>query len=221
MFLVSLSSVLSLCLCLPLSMALTKTTKAAIGILPAMRRTLLQLQVGGARRAMGGGRGGGGDPSEDWPVKVRIGGRQVVGYGSNGEENYLDDVHYPFPAIRFKEDKGDVAGLREKEKGDWKQLTLADKKALYRASFAQTLAETEAATGEWKGILGTAMILVSCGILCHMFAHAVLPYDIPASLEDEEKMRAGVQFMIDARVQPIEGFTSSYDYEKEDWKWNL
>jgi hypothetical protein len=26
---------------------------------------------------------------------------QIVGYGYNGEENYIDDVHAPFPAIRF------------------------------------------------------------------------------------------------------------------------
>ena len=28
---------------------------------------------------------------------------QVVGYGMNGEENYIDDVHAPFPAIRYIE----------------------------------------------------------------------------------------------------------------------
>ncbi len=46
---------------------------------------------------------------EDWPVKLQIGKREVVGFGSNGEEVYFDDVHYPFPAIRFKEDTGEIA----------------------------------------------------------------------------------------------------------------
>ncbi len=42
---------------------------------------------------------------------------------------------------RFQEDNAEVLKLREKEKGDWKKLTLAEKKVLYRASFCQTIAE--------------------------------------------------------------------------------
>ena len=42
------------------------------------------------------------------PIKVDIGSREVVGFGINGEENYMDDVHYPFPAIRFQENKGPI-----------------------------------------------------------------------------------------------------------------
>ena len=46
--------------------------------------------------------GGHGDGPQ--PIKVQIGTREVVGYGNNGEESYMDDLHYPFPAIRFQED---------------------------------------------------------------------------------------------------------------------
>jgi len=45
---------------------------------------------------------------DDWPIKLQIGKREVVGFGNNGEENYIDDVHFPFPAIRFKEDTGEI-----------------------------------------------------------------------------------------------------------------
>ena len=51
--------------------------------------------------------------------------------------------------------------LREKEKGDWKKLTLIEKKQLYRASFAQTLVEIEAPTGEWKSAVGIASFVVA------------------------------------------------------------
>merc|ERR1712241_500098 len=70
--------------------------------------------------------GGGGIP-DDLPIKVDIGKREVVGYGVNGEESYMDDISFPFPAIRFKEDSAEIAMLREKEKGDWKKLTLEEK----------------------------------------------------------------------------------------------
>ena len=48
------------------------------------------------------------------PIKVDIGKREIVGYGQSGEETYFDDMASPFPAIRFKEDVGEVAvSLRE------------------------------------------------------------------------------------------------------------
>ena len=50
--------------------------------------------------------GGHGDGPQ--PIKVEIGTREVVGFGNNGEENYMDDIHYPFPAIRFQEDSGAI-----------------------------------------------------------------------------------------------------------------
>merc|ERR1711955_144888 len=101
--------------------------------------------------------------------KVDIGTREIVGYGANGEVTYIDSVMAPFPAIRFKEDKGEIAALRTKEQGDWKKLTVEEKKALYRASFCQTLAEVEAPTGEWKGILGGVLMLTSLGVWIYLW----------------------------------------------------
>jgi cytochrome c oxidase subunit 4 len=54
--------------------------------------------------------------------------------------------------------------LREKEKGDWRKLTLEEKKALYRASFCLTFSEINAPTGEWKSIIGLACLFMSIGI---------------------------------------------------------
>lgn len=124
------------------------------------------------------------------PVKVVIGKREVVGFGMNGQPNYLDRVDFPMPAIRYKEVtpeiqviveharseafcvwlttlSNSVQVLREKEKGDWRKLTIEEKKALYRASFCQTFAEIKAPTGEWKAILGYSLIGVS--LACWIF----------------------------------------------------
>jgi cytochrome c oxidase subunit 4 len=60
--------------------------------------------------------------------------------------------------------------LREKEKGDWKKLSIEDKKALYRASFCQTYAEMKAPTGEWKGILGVTLIAISSAFWIYILA---------------------------------------------------
>ena len=62
--------------------------------------------------------------------------------------------------------------LREKEKGDWKKLSIQEKKALYRASFCQTFAEIQAPTGEWKSIIGMTLIGMSAGIWLYIYFKA-------------------------------------------------
>ena len=67
-----------------------------------------------------------------------IGNREVVGYGYNGMETYADTFQAPFPAIRFKEETPEIAKIIAKEKGDWKKMTLEEKKALYEKLFERS-----------------------------------------------------------------------------------
>ena len=98
----------------------------------------------------------------------KIGNREVVGYGYNGQPNYADRLDFPLPAIRFKPTTPDIQVLREKEKGDWKKLSLEEKKTLYRASFCQTFSEMKAPTGEWKAIVGFILALSSISIWIYL-----------------------------------------------------
>ena len=41
---------------------------------------------------------------------------------------YFDLEDTPFPAIRFGKNSPEIMALREKEKGDWKELTLEERK---------------------------------------------------------------------------------------------
>lgn len=41
-------------------------------------------------------------------VKTLIGKREIVGYGFNGEPNYVDRVDFPLPAIRWREANADI-----------------------------------------------------------------------------------------------------------------
>lgn len=103
----------------------------------------------------------------------KIGSREVVGHGWNGQASYVDRVDYPMPAVRFRENTPEIKALREKEKADWKKLSVEEKKALYRASFCQTFSEMKAPSGEWKKHLGITFIMISLGIwgsiLMHLF----------------------------------------------------
>jgi cytochrome c oxidase subunit 4 len=152
------------------------------------------------------------------PIKVKIGKREVVGFGANGEENYIDHVHYPFPAIRFKEDSGEILKLREKEKGDWKKMTVEEKKMLYRASFCSTISEFTAPSGEFKGLVGLALVGVTVGIWWYMWLKYYVYDPLPRTITDEEYQKATIQRMIDMEASPISGIGSKYDYEKNEWK---
>ena len=55
----------------------------------------------------------------------RIGNREIVGYGLKGKPEYFDTVMFPCPSIRWEADTPEIAELRKKEKGDWKQLSVA------------------------------------------------------------------------------------------------
>ena len=120
----------------------------------------------------------GGDPSDIHPPfldhggekcyyphrDVNIGKREIVGFGINGKRIYQDDVHVPFPAIRFKE-RNDLK-LLEKEKGDWKKLTIEEKKELYRQSYGSTFAEINAPIHHQGASLGQgiwATVLICYG----------------------------------------------------------
>merc|ERR1712080_397823 len=138
--------------------------------------------------------------------------------GTNGEVTYIDDTMNPFPAIRFQEDTGAIAALRTKEKGDWKKLTLEEKKALYRASFCQTLVECEAPSGEWKNVLAGTLFLCSVCALLMVWIEKNCFDETPVTITDEAHQKAQIDRMIALRINPVEGLGSKYDYEKGKWK---
>ncbi len=152
------------------------------------------------------------------PIKVDIGNREVVGHGITGDEVYIDDLHYPFPAIRFKEENAEIAPIRQKEKGDWTKLTLEEKKALYRFSYCQTLSEMRAPTGDWKYVWGVTLMLVSMGLWGFIWLKAFIYPPMPESISKEENVKWAIRKMIIMRVNPIEGFTKDYDYDKMEFK---
>ncbi|XP_047520373.1 cytochrome c oxidase subunit 4 isoform 1, mitochondrial-like isoform X1 [Pieris napi] len=147
----------------------------------------------------------------------RIGNRDWVGHGVNGMANYKDDAHFPFPAVRFKENTRDICALREKEKGDWRLLCCEEKKALYRASFCQTFSEFQHPTGQWKFCVGWALFLTSFTFWMVMFSHYYVWEPLPSSFS-KESQKAQLRRMLELRVAPIDGLSSRWDYDNDRWK---
>jgi len=149
--------------------------------------------------------------------RSKIGKREVVGFGATGEYSYFDAPDLPMPAIRFREEDSEIGKLREKEKGDWKQLSIEDKKKLYRFSFCRTYAEMQAPTGEWKSITAGVLAVVASAfwlyVLLKKYVYGPMPES--TSLEWRKKQR---DWMVMWKVNPIEGISSKYDYENNKWK---
>jgi len=171
-----------------------------------------------ARSGYGGGGVPGGGELQELPIQCEIGTREVVGFGLKGESMYHETLHAPFPAIRFKEENEAIAAIRQKEIGDWKKMTLHEKKELYRFSFCQTIVEYKAPTGEWKKVFGIAMFFISLGIWGVVWLKMFVYAPQPKTISDVEHQKAQIKRMIDMRVNPIDGFASRYDYENNKWK---
>ena len=148
---------------------------------------------------------------------AKVGQREWVGYGYNGKPNYQDRCDFPMPAVRFRAETPDVKVLREKEKGDWRKLTVEEKKALYRSSFCQTFAEFQAPTGEWKGVIGWGLALASVAFWIYFGMKLFVYYDLPETFS-EERQKAQLKRMLDMKVNPVDGLASKWDYENNRWK---
>jgi len=157
------------------------------------------------------------DPKLRDELYPKMGNRDIVGFGVNGLPIYFDRIGVPFPSIRFKTNSADVLQLREKEKGDWRKLSLEEKKALYRASFRMTLTEVSAPDGEWKLVLGaTAAVLGACALMFWAMKYYLSP-PLPMTCTPEWREES-FKRSINMRQNPISGYPAQYDYENNKWK---
>jgi len=148
----------------------------------------------------------------------KIGNRDIVGYGRNGTYSYIDCMMYPYPAVRWEQNTGNTEALMKKAQGDWKNLTVDEKKSIYRHSFCQTFAELKAPTGEWKIVacIVITMLTASCWFYLYM-RNFVLDAMLPATITRDHAQKAMAK-MISQRQGLVSGISSKWDYEKEDWK---
>ncbi len=61
-------------------------------------------------------------------VYPRIGDREIVGFGRNGEPQYYDAPDSPLPSIRWKADTAEIKAIRDKANGDWSKLSIDEKR---------------------------------------------------------------------------------------------
>nr|P80971.2 RecName: Full=Cytochrome c oxidase subunit 4 isoform 2, mitochondrial; AltName: Full=Cytochrome c oxidase subunit IV isoform 2; Short=COX IV-2; Flags: Precursor [Thunnus obesus]AAF79934.1 cytochrome c oxidase subunit IV isoform 2 precursor [Thunnus obesus] len=131
---------------------------------------------------------------------------------------YWDRLDTPLPDRPYKEDLTAAdKSLKQKEKGPWGQLSKEEKIALYRLMFCQTYSEMKQPSSEWKTVFGGIFIFLGfTGLVVWWQALYVYP-PRPRTFDDEWKAKQ-LKRMLDMRVNPIEGFSAKWDYEKGQWK---
>ncbi|XP_003742443.1 cytochrome c oxidase subunit 4 isoform 1, mitochondrial [Galendromus occidentalis] len=149
--------------------------------------------------------------------RAQIGKREVVGHGLNGTYSYLDRADCPYPAIRWEEPGSHIDALLQKQKGDWKNLSLEEKKALYRHSFRQTFVEFDSPRGDWRIITGGVMFGLAFALWMSILLKKFVLPPLPESCSEESK-QAQLKRMIEIRANPVEGIASKWDYENNRWK---
>merc|ERR1712004_416098 len=171
------------------------------------------VQAGVVRRAMSTAI----TANRDEKFHPKIGNRDIVTEGINSTPFYVDLTIIPMSAVRFGENTPEALARREKEKGDWKGLSLEDKKAIYRDNFCQTFTEIRAPTGEWKVMLtGVLSAIAISGIMLVLFKKYVLP-PLPESITESWQHKQLEQYVIRMQGQ-VDGVASKWDYEKNQWK---
>ncbi|KAJ8681860.1 hypothetical protein QAD02_017652 [Eretmocerus hayati] len=146
-------------------------------------------------------------------IRAKAGNREWVGYGASGNPDYIDCIEFPFPAIRYKECTPELMALREKERGDWKKLSIHEKKTLYRFSFRQTFAEFEEPAGMWRYCWGLVFLGISVALWFQTFLHQFVMPKWPHSLSKEARI-AQYYRQVDLNMRPLDGIPRPPGAEK-------
>ncbi|XP_076024067.1 cytochrome c oxidase subunit 4 isoform 2, mitochondrial [Genypterus blacodes] len=156
---------------------------------------------------------------------VTISGARMSGHGHEkvttvdmSKPMYWDRLDTPLPDRRYKEVLTDAdKTLKQKEKGPWSQLSKEEKIALYRLTFHRTYPEMKQTTQEWKTVMGCIFIFLGITglVVCWQSVYVYPPR--PRTFEDDWKAKQ-LKRMLDMRVNPVEGLSSKWDYEKGQWK---
>ncbi|TRY83002.1 hypothetical protein DNTS_003980 [Danionella cerebrum] len=131
---------------------------------------------------------------------------------------YSDDRINPLPEIRYVQQlSAEQERLKEKEKGPWSHLTKEEKIALYRLSFNLSYFEMKQSSAEWRTVLGIVLFSLGFAGLIIIWQRKYVYGPYPHTFNYEYKQKE-LQRMLDMKMNPIQGVSSKWDYEKKEWK---
>eukprot|EP00079_Xenopus_tropicalis_P024029 XP_012816549.1 PREDICTED: cytochrome c oxidase subunit 4 isoform 1, mitochondrial isoform X1 [Xenopus tropicalis] len=131
---------------------------------------------------------------------------------------YVDRRNVPLPDIAFVETlSSEQKALKEKEKGTWASLSAKEKLELYRIKFQESYSEMNQGSSEWKTILGGTLFFIGFTAFVILWQRKYVYGDVPHTFSDDWVAKQAKR-MLDMRINPIQGFSSKWDYDKNEWK---
>ncbi|XP_048210959.1 cytochrome c oxidase subunit 4 isoform 1, mitochondrial [Perognathus longimembris pacificus] len=131
---------------------------------------------------------------------------------------YVDRRDYPLPDIaHVRQLSASQKALKEKEKAPWTGLSKDEKVELYRIRFNESFAEMNQGTNEWKTVVGMALFFIGFTAIVLVWEKRFVYGPVPHTF-DEDWVAMQTKRMLDMKVSPIQGFSSHWDYEKNEWK---
>ncbi|KAM7100453.1 LOW QUALITY PROTEIN: cytochrome c oxidase subunit 4 isoform 1, mitochondrial [Ciconia maguari] len=122
----------------------------------------------------------------------------------------------PCPEVAFVRDlSAQQKALKEKEKASWNALSVDEKVELYRIKFNESYGMNRG-TNECKTVLGGVLFFLGVNWSILIWQHYMLR-PIPHTFSDEW-LSMQTKRMLDMRVNPVEGISSQWDFEKNEWK---
>ncbi|NXT98594.1 COX41 oxidase, partial [Buphagus erythrorhynchus] len=88
---------------------------------------------------------------------------------------------------------------------------------VYRMKFNETYAEMNKGTNEWKTVLGGVLFFLGFTGLILIWQKHFMYGPIPHTFSDEW-VSAQTKRMLDMRVNPVEGISAQWDFDKNEWK---
>ncbi|KFW72959.1 hypothetical protein AS28_04090, partial [Pygoscelis adeliae] len=131
---------------------------------------------------------------------------------------YVDRRDVPLPEVAFVRDlSAQQKALKEKEKASWTALSVDEKVELYRIKFNESYAEMNRGSNEWKTVLGGVLFFLGVTGLILIWQKHYMYGPVPHTFS-EEWLSMQTKRMLDMRINPVEGISSQWDFEKNEWK---
>ncbi|KAM9122433.1 cytochrome c oxidase subunit 4 isoform 1, mitochondrial isoform 2-T2 [Pangshura tecta] len=131
---------------------------------------------------------------------------------------YIDRRDIPLPPLEYVRNlSAEQKALKEKEKASWSALSIDEKVGLYRIKFCETFAEMNRGSNEWKTVFGGVLFFLGLTAFVIIWQRLYVYGPVPHTFSDEW-VAMQTKRMLDMRVNPIEGFSAKWDYDKNEWK---
>ncbi|CAM4544264.1 unnamed protein product [Lepidochelys kempii] len=131
---------------------------------------------------------------------------------------YTDRRDIPLPQLEYVRNlSAEQKALKEKEKASWSALSTDEKVGLYRIKFCETFAEMNRGSNEWKTVGGGVLFFLGFTALIVIWQRLYVYGPVPHTFS-EEWVAMQTKRMLDMRVNPVEGFSAKWDYDKNEWK---